>query len=56
MKIISDEIKDGFDEQVNGVKDEIMGMKDGLSKLGWNILFPLIPLIGLILLIIHALV
>lgn len=42
-------------EVVNPIRDEIVGMKTDLAKLGWNVLFPLIPLIGLVLLILHAL-
>lgn len=49
------QMKTEFGEQVDAVTNEFRGMKDDLSKLGWNVLWPLIPLIGLAFLIIHAL-
>lgn len=52
---IYDELDPEFKEHVDAVKNEFIGMKTDLAKLGWNILFPLIPLIGLVLLVIHAL-
>lgn len=52
---MNNELKDGFSEQVNEIKQEFTGMSNDLSKLGWNILWPLIPLIGLVVLIISVL-
>lgn len=48
-------VRDELQEHIEGISDEAMGMIAGLRKLGWNILYPLVPLIGLVFLVWHAL-
>jgi len=46
---------DEISQDWNAVKNEFVGVKTSLQRLGWNILWPLIPLFGLTCLIIWTL-
>ena len=42
---------DEFTRDWQAIKNEVNGIKNGVQTLGWNILWPLIPLIGLVWLV-----
>ena len=45
---------DEISQDWKAIKTEFTGVKDGLQRLGWNILWPLTPLVGLICLVAWA--
>jgi hypothetical protein len=44
-----------FTQDWQAIKNEVTGIKQGVTSLGWNILWPLTPLIGLVCLVWWAL-
>lgn len=43
--------RDEWAEDLNELKEQFKSIPTGISAMGWNILIPLVPLIGLVILV-----